>query len=86
VKTQPLFKTLVDKLSSGINLLIIEVDGPHQEAIDHYKTKWNVKSDFIEQSTMLATPENLTIMLNDDKFPFGHGYCLAMALLDLEIE
>jgi len=23
-------------------------------------------------------------MLNDDKHSFGHGYCLAMALLDME--
>ena len=30
---------------------------------------------------MLITPENLNIMLNDPKHPYGHGYCLAKALL-----
>lgn len=35
---------------------------------------------------MLITKENISIMLNDTKHPFGHGYCLAMALLDKDIE
>ena len=65
----------------GENLLIIEVDGPHSEAINYYQQKYNVKGDFIEQNTMLATPENLEIMLNDPKYPYGHGYCLANILL-----
>jgi hypothetical protein len=86
VKKQPLFNILLDKLEKGTNILIIEVDGPHEDALPYYKQNWNVKDDFIEKSTILATPKNLTIMLNDSKFPFGHGYCLAMALLNLEIE
>ncbi|AEX61932.1 hypothetical protein c7_R1070 [Megavirus courdo7] len=33
---------------------------------------------------MLVTDENLAIMLHDPKHPFGHGYCLAMALTNNE--
>lgn len=84
VKKQDKFYELKERLDSGENLLIIEVDGPHQESLDYYKEKYGVDDDFIENHSMEALDENLTIMLNDEKHPFGHGYCLAMALLDLE--
>ncbi len=84
VKKEPKFAELKNKLLNGENLLIIEVDGPHQESIEYYKQMYDVDDNFIDNDTMLATDENLTIMLNDDKHPFGHGYCLAMALQDLE--
>ena len=84
VEKQPLFKKLKEKLNKGINLLIIEVDGPHEEDLDYYKEKYNCGDDFIVNHTMLATEQNLKIMLNDTKRAFGHGYCLASALLDLD--
>lgn len=84
VKKQPKFLELKNRLVNGENLLIIEVDGPHQESLDYYQAEYGVDNDFIENSTMLATDENLMIMLNDPKHPFGHGYCLAIALLDLD--
>jgi hypothetical protein len=77
IKKAPDFKKL---LKAGKNLLIIEVDGPHEEALEYYKTKYNVGDDFITENTILASQENMDIMLNDEKFPFGHGYCLAIAL------
>jgi len=83
-KNEQKFIELKNRLENGENLLIIEVDGPHQESLDYYQNTYGLADIFIENSTMLATDENLTIMLNDDKHPFGHGYCLAMALLDLE--
>jgi hypothetical protein len=79
------FKLLKEKLDAGENLLIIEVDGPHEESLPYYKEKYRVNDDFIEKDTMLATKENLLIMLNDKKHPFGHGYCLASALLDINL-
>ena len=82
VKDQPSLGKLKKKLGKNTNLLIIEVDGPHQEALDYYKEKYNMSDDFIENNTMLATKENLDIMLNDAKFPYGHGYCLARVLLN----
>jgi len=78
------FAILQRMLECGDNLLIVEVDGPHQESLEYYKENWDVADDFIEQDTILVTEENMTIMLNDERHPFGHGYCLAMALLDME--
>lgn len=84
VRQQQKFKELEQRLDRGENLLIIEVDGPHQQSLNYYRDNYNVNDDFIEQNTMLALDENLHIMLNDDKHPFGHGYCLAIALLELD--
>ena len=79
------FKELFDRLyNNKENLLIIEVDGPHQESLPYYQEKYGVSDDFIEDHTILATKENLNIMLNDNKHPFGHGYCLALALLNFQ--
>jgi hypothetical protein len=83
VRKQPLFDKLKQDLDSGINLLIIEVDGPHQESLGYYRETYKVSDDFIVNHTMLATEHNLKIMVNDTKHAFGHGYCLASALLDL---
>ena len=86
VRKQPKFVELKNRLEAGENLLIIEVDAPHSESLNYYKEEYGVEDDFIENDTMIATDENLMIMLNDPKHPFGHGYCLAMALLDLDDE
>lgn len=72
VKKQPKFEKLVKLLKKGTNLLIIEVDGPHEESLDYYKEKYGVEDDFIENNTILATKENMDIMLNDPKHSFGH--------------
>jgi hypothetical protein len=80
VKKEPDFAKLLKMLKEGKNLLIIEVDGPHEDHLDYYKTRYGVGDDFIINNTILASQENMDIMLNDDKFPFGHGYCLALAL------
>lgn len=86
VKNELKFKLLKNKLRKGQNLLIIEVDGPHYESLFHYMTKYGVGKDFIVNNTMLVNENNIKIMLNDDKHNFGHGYCLAMALLDKDKE
>jgi hypothetical protein len=82
VKQHETFNTLVDMLKEGKNLLILEVDGPHQESLPYYKNNYQVDDNFIQQDTMLATTENLDIMLNDTKHCYGHGYVLASCLLD----
>jgi len=81
-REKPQFDQLQRKLRSGRNLLIIEVDGPHQESLDYYRERYGVGPDFIERDTILATNENLDIMLNDDRHPYGHGYCLARMLIN----
>jgi len=85
-KEQTCFPELQERLKNGENLLIIEVDGPRAQSLEYYKDKYFVSDNFIENDTMLATKENLTIMAFDTKHPFGHGYCLAMALLGIDEE
>ena len=69
-------------LKKGKNLLIIEVDVCKQEDLEYYKEKYGVKSDFIENDTLLVNEESVKIALNDPKTPFGHSWCLAVALLE----
>ena len=85
VKNEKQFIELKKRLERGEKLLIIEVDGPHQESLEYYKKEYKVSDSFIEKGTMLATKENLKIMLEDAKHPFGHGYCLAVALEDFDL-
>lgn len=80
-REQPIYKSLLERLRKGENLLIIEVDGPHQESLKYYQETYSVPSDFIENNTMLVNEDNLNIMLNDTVHPYGHGYCLAEALM-----
>jgi len=86
VKKEKLFKKLQNKLNNGKNLLIIEVDGPHSESLDYYKKEYNVDDNFIKNDTMLVNKVNINIMLNDTKHPFGHGYCLALVLLNKDVK
>ena len=78
------FKELKRRFKNGENLLIIEVDGPHQESLAYYKNKYGVKSTFIDKGTIKVNKKNMKIMLNDPKHPFGHGYCLAMSIMDID--
>jgi hypothetical protein len=86
VKDKTQFKELKKRLSNGENLLIVEVDGPHQESLNYYIENYGVKKDFIVNDTVLVNFENLSVLLNDDKHSYGHGYVLAAALLDLKVE
>ena len=81
VRKEKQFIELKERVMKGENLLLVEVDGPHMESLKYYQDKYGVADDFIVNNTMLATPENLDIMLNDPLHPYGHGYCLANALL-----
>lgn len=83
VREQKLFKEIQAKLKDGKNILLIEIDGPHQESLEYYMDKYGVDENFIVNSTMLATERNLNIMINDTKYPAGHGYACALALLGL---
>jgi hypothetical protein len=86
VKKHPLFNELKQKLANGENLLIGDVDGPYQETLEHYIDTHGVQPNFLENNTVLINQESIRVLLNDSTHPFGHGYCLAMALLDKDIE
>lgn len=74
-----LFEKLV-KIAKKWCVLIVEVDGPHQETLPYYIEQYGVDSDFIDGNTTLATRENLDILLEDTTHPYGHGYVLADVL------
>jgi hypothetical protein len=80
VKKEKKFKELKKRYEDGEHLMIIDVDGPNEWSLDYYKDEYGVDDDFIKGDSMKASKKNLHIMLNDTKHPFGHGYCLAMAL------
>lgn len=81
VRKEEKFEKLRNMLDKGININIVEIDGPRQESLDYYIEKYEVPDDWIENNSILITEENMEIMLNDKKHSFGHGYCLAMELL-----
>lgn len=85
VKQQRQFHELLERHLQGENLLVIEIDGPHQESLTSYQEQYHVNDEFIINHTILVTPHNMNIMINDPKHAFGHGYCLAMALLNLTV-
>ena len=84
VRNHQLYKKLLAHLSKDTNknILIVEVDGPHQESLQYYIDKYHVQRDFIVDGTIEVTKENIDIMLNDSRHAFGHGYCLGLALAE----
>lgn len=83
VKQQQKFKDLQKRLNDGENLLIIEVDGPHSESLNYYKEQYGVGDDFISEHNVIDySLENMKILINDPKHNFGHGFCLALALMN----
>jgi hypothetical protein len=85
VKNHPMFLNLKKRLDAGSDLLVVEIDGPHQESLEYYMEKYKVPKNWIENSTMLVTKESLKIMIEDTKHPAGHCLALAMALLGLSV-
>lgn len=81
VVKQEQFRELQGRLASGQSILIIEVDVCHQESLPYYIEKYGAGEGFIVNDCMLAEPRGLDILLNDSKWPFGHGLCLAMLLM-----
>lgn len=79
------FKNLKKELERGRDILVLEVDGPREESLPYYMNKYGVQGSFIDHGTTLATKENLDVFLNDTKHPFGHGFCLAAALLNIDL-
>lgn len=83
VKKHPHFQILKEMLENGVNLMIIEVDGPHQESMNYYRNTYNVNNDFIVNGTIVCNIPNMRLLINDTKHAFGHGYCLGMELLGI---
>jgi len=85
------FDKLRELLMSGVNLQILDVDGPHRSKAVHSKTG-KVKKPYNQMKegrhgvdsgvgSIEINRKNIQMLLNDPSQPFGHGYCLAAALL-----
>lgn len=83
VKQQPQYLELQRMLDRGMNLLLIDVDGPRTESLPYYQETYGVPDTWIERDTILCTVRNLRIMLHDTRHSCGHTYGLAAALLNL---
>ena len=71
-------------LKKGVNLLIVEVDGPHEESMSYYMEQYDVPKDWIHDNCVeIKGYDTLEIFLNDPKHPFGHGYVLCWTLLEM---
>ncbi len=66
----PEFTTLLNKLRSGKNLLICEVDVPREGKKGSYGLQKDVTLEYLDE------------LMNDGSEAFGHGVCLAKALLE----
>ena len=73
----PHFAKLKDMLERGINLQIVEVDGP-DPSLDF--EPYNRITP--EQPGLDIDKETIQMLLNDERRAFGHGYTIAALLLD----
>ncbi len=84
------FAELQEMLNHGENLQIMDVDGPDDTIYDdEVPAPYNTMTKGTHGVTsgvgsIEMTEENVKALLNDPTQPFGHGYCLAVALLGKE--
>lgn len=85
VRKEQMFKDLVEQVKNGQDIMIHDVDGPHEETNDYYQKNYKCNK-FIDSHTVdVKNLNNMKILLNDTTHSFGHGYCLGLAILE-EIE
>ena len=72
VKKQKVFQELYKKIQNGENVILIDIDGPPLNLYPNGIDVENIKE--------------IKSLLNNGKYPFGHGYCLALALSDIDLE
>jgi hypothetical protein len=73
------FQKLYARVRRGENILIVEVDGPDPDLSYPPYNRISRKSP-----GLLIDRETATMLMNDRKKPFGHGYTIACLLLDGE--
>lgn len=73
----PHFKQLKTMLNNGVNLLIVEVDGPDPDLTYPPYNQISRKNP-----AMIMNKENVNLLVNDRNKPFGHGFTIATLLLN----
>lgn len=74
VKQLPLYQELLNDLNNGEHLCITEVDVPAKDKSGGF-------GDVDDDGFYLCSADNLEELILDPSEPFGHGICLAHALL-----
>lgn len=94
VRNNPEFKKLRQMLDEGINLQILDVDGPDVEkATKKIGGRTVIKEPYDKMTkgvygatsgvgSIEITEHNIKLLMDDADQPFGHGYVLACLLLD----
>jgi hypothetical protein len=75
VRKLPEYLQLLNKVRSGENICICEIDVPSKEKKGYYN---NVDENGLYYADLVT----LNQLLNDPSEPFGHGLCLCLALLE----
>lgn len=70
------FKKLKALLANGENIQIIEVDGPDPAL--NYPPYDQIS---VNNPGMTMNEKNIKILVNDERKPFGHGFCISALLL-----
>lgn len=73
VRNLDIYKELLDDLRNGVNICIVEMDVPSKEKCNKHLVD--------EKGIYYPTMESLKDLLEDPREAFGHGLCLAIALL-----
>lgn len=86
-RKEPQYTELMNMVKSGKNILICEVDGPHQESNAYYNNKYGTSMDLITDHCVDVNGFGiLGMFLSDTKHSFGHGFALAWTMLeDLDV-
>ena len=70
IKNKKVIKDMQKMIKNENRLMILDLDGPPKKS---YPTG------------ILMTNNNWTMMINDEKYPFGHGYVVAALIVKLDI-
>lgn len=90
VKKEPEFEKLRNMLADGYNLQILDVDGPdiihddHGTAVPPTDQMTVGKYGESGVGSIEVNENNIRMLLNETRRQFGHGFCLATALLGKE--
>lgn len=76
------YKKIFRFLKEGRDVNICEVDGPKQDEVEYYSKEYDLPKDFIKNGTVEIDINILNIFLNDNKRSFGHGFTIALCLIE----
>lgn len=76
IRSLDIYKQLLNDVRNGTSILLTEVDVPNKSKKGYYGKNLD------DNNIYTANLERINELLNDPSEPFGHGLCLALALLE----